>query len=287
MKRVQVSFVVLVAATASVPALAKKPNAKACEQRLQLLDQRLKAVPAHIGFGLSPIQVEPPEANVGEVVMDRGLIMDLKGTAFAFEGVIVEDGVKAYADQADKIREVEKMIGRTQAPAYLRIDHRTPLKDAIPFMCEVAKQHAVHIVVKNAAAPYTPYTPPDPPASVRDIITTMMQRNDPAGRAELVAKSFMQAIQGCDALVSAVAAVNVAPPAERMGYLRRAVVSGVRACGCGAVDVDALESLIILMAAPVTPPTVAISPPLPCGQAKPSGLELTATFGELVERLTE
>ncbi len=285
MKRVPTLVVAsIVAAAWSSAALAKTPP-KACEKRMKLLEQRLAAIPTHIGFGLSPLQVEPPTAEVGEIVMERGLIMDLKGTAFAFEGVIVEDGVKAFGDQADKIRSVEKMIGLEKAPAFLRIDRRTPLSDAIPFMCKVAEERAVHVVVRNPKTKYTPYDPPAPPPSVTDIVTTMMQRTEPAGRAELVTRAFMDAIKGCDALVSAVGAVNVAPPVERMRYLKRAVVSGARACGCDAVDVAAIEALIILMAAPISPPTVAFAPPLPCGQDKPYGLPKDAKFDELVKKI--
>ncbi|MEQ9500212.1 MAG: hypothetical protein RIT81_25280 [Deltaproteobacteria bacterium] len=268
-----------VASTASA-----KKKADACAQRTKLLEERLAAIPTHVGFGLSPITSDPPTAELGEVVRTRGIIIDIKGTKLGVEGVLVQDGLKAFDDQADKIRVVEKMIGKANAPAYLRVDRRTPLEVALPFMCKLAEQRAVHVVVKNPKLAYTPYEPPPAPESIRELVTSVMQRKEPGGRAEVLSGRFMQAVKGCDALVSAVGAVNVAPPAERMSYLRRAVVAGVKACGCDTVDVPTVEALVIMMAAPISPPTVAFSPQLPCGQDAPYGLPMDATFDELVAR---
>lgn len=279
------AFLVILLST-FVGAAEAKPT-KSCKARVALLEKRLDAIPTHVGFGVSPIQVEPPTVEAGEPVMTRGIIVDIKGEALGIEGVLIEDGLKTYDEQRSRMKEIEGMIGDVGAPAYVRVDHRTKISTALPFLCSMAEERPVHLVVRHARLEGKGYQPPPPSETARKLIGDIMQQKDPSARAALMANSFSATIRSCDALVSGMDAVRFAPATSRTHFMKRIVVDGVRACGCEAQDVETLESLLILMSAPVSPVTHALSKPLPCGQAKPHGLSQEETFGKLVAELAE
>jgi hypothetical protein len=72
-----------------------------------------------------------------------------------------------------------------------------------------------------------------------------IRRAPVASRSGLLAELIVEARGRCEAVQALFKRVADASPAQKNGVLLEGLVAAIRACGCDAVDVDALEAAVV------------------------------------------
>lgn len=224
-----------------------------CRPRVAQLSKNLASITigAHISFGTSILGVELPAATRAELVKVPGVVVEVRDGRVAFDGVVLDGKGAQLGENLD--RQLEAMIASETElpedsphrgrPAYLAVDHRTKVSDALGPMCLVASKRSARLVVaQRSSKPTTAPAKSKAPTWLENELATAAET--PSLRGQLLSRALDRAIGSCQPIVDRIHKLPEDPAGQGAAF-KRALVEGLTACDCAGADVDALEALVL------------------------------------------
>lgn len=222
-------------------------EAKSCQDRLQVMQTRIEAVPRHMAMPDSKLVQLLPEVPAGKTVALPGPILDIGADQAAMNGVVVPLAKpQPVMDQLAALAEREQAAKAAVSTAYVRIDANQRLASARKLICRVAAQRPIRVVVRDARKGIQPpYRFPPPPPAWREVLDRIDVMADPVERSTALSKAMRVAMGKCPDLRDAFTSLIREPAIIRMVQMSDRLLVAATRCKCEGFDVDGLEAVLL------------------------------------------
>jgi hypothetical protein len=217
----------------------------ACEPRVAEMRQTLQGVPDNP----SP---PAPEFTL-PVVADGAEPFAAEGPALEIEGDVVRvDGRELEIDRTiealDNLRtQWAQLRPGTDVPdfLYVMVDAETPVDTAGPILTQLAEADWNLRIVVSTGEEVSETEPSHPAPEWLENQTARMANLGPSEKAMAMAALMGVALGGCGQALQAFSSLSSADFETRARLIREGLPAAVEACGCQALDMDALEVLLL------------------------------------------
>jgi hypothetical protein len=217
----------------------------ACEPRVAEMRTSLSRVPDNPSPPAPDFDL-PVVADGAELFASEGPALEIEGDVLRVDGR--ELGIEPTITALGNLRtQWAQLRPGTPVPdfLYIMIEKDTPMASAAPMLSALADADWKLRVVVSTGTDVTETEPSHPIPEWLEMQTARLTTLGPSEQAMAMAALMGVALGGCGQALQAFSSLSSADFETRATLIREGLPSAVEACHCQALDIDALESLLI------------------------------------------